>query len=244
MSDLLEWVNSDFGLRSAVLYSLGLLIGLVLFLIWLLLRGFQARQQPAPERPRLQPVVPGPAFAMLVRERRGDGDPRTLHMVQLFAGGAAANGAGLENVKLPECFLDPHQRRYAQAELDRFNRAYSAWITCEKEPGTGADKARVKRMTTRDSRNADEVQEIIYQPIRILKANSITPFDLAQDAVGHELQEGDVLQFGSLHYRFVLLAATPGDAAAPARRNGAHTNGAGHPFAVGQDGGGQGTRSQ
>jgi hypothetical protein len=176
---LLGWLEADPLPRFVLLYGVGLIMGLLLLATWIWLQ--QRREQPQmPAGP--QPAVSGPPFAVLIRERRGDSELRTLQMVQLFSNSGP--------LKLPEYFLEAMQQRYGQAEIDSFCSNYSAYITC------GATTAEIYR----------DSALVAYSPITIRVAQSVTPFELAQGrARAYELQDGDVVLIDDLGYRYTLL---------------------------------------
>jgi hypothetical protein len=221
LNDLESWLSTDPMLRWPLLYGLVLLLSVLLFLLlwWLLHRP------PQPPTPKPSPL--GPAFALLVREQRGDPRLQSRQMMHLYAGDSTLN--------LPETLLEPMQQRLNPAELVHFNSAYSAYITCSKDSATGAYRASIHRDPPLDAKKQSGV---FVRPIEITVADAVASFVLPDGPKGtYELHDGDQIRFGDLTYRYTLLTAhslppateqgAPGSGSSPGDQGPAARNGAG-----------------
>jgi len=204
--------------HSLLLSGQWLLIGLAAILGVEVMRRLWKGLAPAEFEEAEHPPLPGApaAFAVLVCDRRNERGPNARHLVHLFAGGA---------LTLPDDLLELNQRRYRQAEIEQFSRQYHAEISCRDE------SARIWRPSPRES-SLPDAESIRYEPIHIRLAGSVAPFELV---VGpkyeYELQNGDLVQLGNLHYRFLRLKSAPSDdgtQVTPATMAAAGSGGAAH----------------
>lgn len=184
-----------------LLFLLALLLSLFLFALFRLLFQSTTQAQQASSDRTAQKTP-----AALVRTRTDPNAPPLLQVVPIVYQNGSSNGAAssLQAVlRLPESLYHPVKKKYEQNEnRERFSSQYESAIVYSK------DTFRIVRNTATDSEQADQViskqAEINVMVAETSKAVPLLDDDNLHD--GFALHDGDIVQLGETHYRFVELS--------------------------------------